>query len=74
MLAVRDGDIFSPKIEVSEPLKNECEHFLLSIKEDSAPLTSAEFGLNVIGVLKAIDQSLADDGAPIEVSYERTAP
>lgn len=73
MLAVRDGDIFSPKIEVSEPLKNECEHFLSSIREGSTPLTSGEFGLKVISVLKATDQSLANDGAPIEVSYERAA-
>lgn len=73
MLAIRDGDVHSPKLEVSEPLKNECEHFLASIADGTPAMTDGRFGLNVISVLAAIDRSLAEGGAPVEVSYDRVS-
>ena len=36
---LRDGDIFSPKVEVSEPLKNQCEQFRECVLRNPTPLT-----------------------------------
>lgn len=76
-LQIRDGDILSPKIEVSEPLKNQCRHFLDCIEYDKQPLTSGWAGLEVVRVLNAMDRSVARQGAQEKVgqygNYTRVA-
>jgi predicted dehydrogenase len=66
-LQIRDGDILSPKVEVSEPLKNQCRHFLDCIETDTPPLTSGWAGLDVVRVLNAMDRSVARQGEQVEV-------
>jgi predicted dehydrogenase len=66
-LQIRDGDIVSPRLEVSEPLKNQCRHFLECITSGVAPITSARDGVQVVRVLEAIDRSLSLKGAPVEL-------
>jgi predicted dehydrogenase len=63
----RDGDIISPKIEVSEPLKNQCSHFLQCVTQGSCPLTDGREGLEVVRVMEAVDRSIERKGAPVEV-------
>ncbi|HYP28648.1 MAG TPA: Gfo/Idh/MocA family oxidoreductase [Blastocatellia bacterium] len=67
-LLVRDGDIISPWIEPSEPLRNLSMHFLECVRGESRPFTDASNGLKVVKVLTAIDRSLAGRGAPVSVS------
>jgi predicted dehydrogenase len=64
---LRDGDIVSPRIEVSEPLKNQCSHFLECVAQRSRPLTGGLEGRDVVRVMEAIDRSLKRRGAPINV-------
>lgn len=71
-LLMRDGDIISPKIEASEPLKNECVHFLECVSCNRPPLTGAREGIDVVRVMEAIDRSLAARGTPVELE-SRTA-
>ncbi len=66
-LQVRDGDIISPKVETSEPLKNQCQHFLDCIEEAKRPFSNGQNGLEVVRVMVAIDQSLQKNGIPVEV-------
>jgi predicted dehydrogenase len=66
-LLVRDGDIISPKIEPSEPLKNQCAEFFEVIGSGKAPVASCRFGLGVIRTLAAIDRSMRCRGAAVEV-------
>ena len=63
----RDGDIISPKIEVSEPLKNQCSHFLECVTQGNCPLTDGREGLEVVRVMEAVDRSIERKGAPVEV-------
>lgn len=65
---MRDGDIVSPRIEVSEPLKNQCRHFLECVAGDGRPLTDGRDGLDVVRVMEAIDRSIERSGAPVEVA------
>jgi len=69
-LLMRDGDIISPRIEASEPLKNQCSHFLECVIQGSRPLTDGCEGLEVVRVMEAVDRSIACHGAPIEVAQE----
>lgn len=64
---MRDGDIISPRVEVSEPLKNQCSHFLECVTQGSCPLTDGWEGLEVVRVMEAIDRSLERQGTPVQV-------
>jgi len=66
-LLVRDGDIISPWVAPSEPLRNLATHFLDCIRAGKPPLTDGRNGLDVVRVLSAIDRSVAGNGAPVEV-------
>jgi predicted dehydrogenase len=66
-LLVRDGDIISPKIEPSEPLKNQCLDFVEAIATGRPPLAHARFGLGVVRTLVAIETSMRSRGAAVQV-------
>jgi predicted dehydrogenase len=72
-LLMRDGDIISPRIEVSEPLKNECRHFIQCLLDGSRPLTGAREGQEVVEVMEAIDRSIELQGAPVMVKERQYA-
>jgi predicted dehydrogenase len=66
-LQIRDGDIVSPRLEVSEPLKNQCRHFVECVTGGVTPITSGRDGERVVRVLEAVERSLKLRGAPVEV-------
>jgi predicted dehydrogenase len=61
------GDIYIPKIELSEPLRNECAHFVECIQEGRQPTTDGKNGLRVVRVLEAAQRSLEAGGVPQEI-------
>lgn len=65
---MHDGDIVSPQIEFSEPLKNQCLHFLTCVNQSTRPLTDGTAGLEVVQVMEAVDRSIAQNGAPVPVN------
>jgi predicted dehydrogenase len=66
-LLVRDGDIVSPKVEPSEPLKNQCADFIAAIGGGRPPLATGRFGTSVVRTLAAIEASMRSRGAAVEV-------
>jgi len=66
-LSIRIGDIYIPKITMSEPLKVECQHFLDCIEKGGRPLTDGRTGLEVLRVLEAAEQSLAEGSRSITI-------
>ncbi len=50
----RSGDMFSPRVPNTEPLRLECEHFLESIKTGTAPRSDGHSGLRVVRVLERL--------------------
>ncbi len=66
-LTVRQGDIYIPKVEMVEPLKVECKHFVDCIKDGKKPLTDGENGLKVLKVLAAAQESLEQNGRPVKI-------
>ncbi len=62
---MRDGDIISPHVAASEPLKNQCRHFVECVINDQQPQTDGRDGLAVVRVMAAIEQSIQLRGAPI---------
>jgi predicted dehydrogenase len=66
-LLMRDGDIISPKIEASEPLKNQCMDFVEAIANGRPPAAHGRFGLGVVRTLVAIEASMRSRGAAVAV-------
>jgi len=65
-LAIREGDIFVPRIPTVEPLAAELAHFVRVARggESPRPGAGAEDGVRVVRVLEAASRSLASRGAP----------
>ena len=73
---IRDGDIISPRIKPTEPLKNQCRHFLECVRLGQRPVSSGVEGREVVRVLEAVNRSIECKGQQIEVErndhYEYT--
>lgn len=67
-LTYRSGDIVSPHINNTEPLKLECLDFLAAIQTGKKPESDGKFGLKVVKVLEAAQESLKNKGAAISLN------
>jgi predicted dehydrogenase len=54
----RSGDIFSPRIPNTEPLRLECEHFVAAIRDGTPPRSDGHSGLRVVRVLEGLQKEL----------------
>ena len=66
-LSTNDGNIVIPNIKYPEPLKLEFEHFISCIKEEKAPKTNMESGLQVVQILEAVTRSIKLNGKKIAI-------
>jgi predicted dehydrogenase len=64
----RVGDMHAPHIENLEALAIEAEHFVDCISNGTEPITSGIKGLEVVKVLAASKISLAQNGAPVDIT------
>jgi len=67
----RYGDIQIPRIEESEPLRVECQHFVDCVRDGATPRTDGLDGLRVVSVLEAANLSLGENGRTVPL--DRTA-
>lgn len=65
---LHSGDILVPRIDMREPLREELDDFVRSIRTGSRPQADGENGLRVVAVLAAGQQSLAQGGLKVEVT------
>jgi len=64
---LHSGDILIPRLEMSEPLQDECAHFAACIRSGAQPLTDGYNGLRVLQVLTAGQRSLDRGGELVSV-------
>jgi len=67
---LHSGDIHAPTIPMTEPLANECAHFIECIEEHRKPVTDGANGLQVVRVLEAAQRSLESGGIPVNMATE----
>lgn len=65
--AYRYGDIWIPSVALSEPLRNQCTHFIECIESRLQPRTGGDNGVAVVRVLEAASRSLSEDGRFVDV-------
>lgn len=63
----RSGDVWVPKIDFKEPLREEIAHFVHCIQSGETPVSDGENGLRVVRVLEAAHRSLQDGGQVIDL-------
>ena len=55
--SLKKAEVEYLEVPQSEPLKNECQHFINIISENAVPLTDGDEGLRVLKVLSAASLS-----------------
>ena len=65
--STREGDISIPRVAMTEPLWEECSHFLACIEDGTAPLSGGPEGLAVVRALEAVDRSMAGNGREVAI-------
>lgn len=67
-LAIREGDIFVPRIANVEPLTAELRHFVAVARGRETPRADTTSGVGVVSVLAAATQSMAEGGRPVTLT------
>ncbi len=62
------GDVVIPHLQMQEPLRVQCSHFLECIREGKTPQTDGYNGLSVVNILEAAQKSLEQDGDGVAIS------
>jgi predicted dehydrogenase len=63
----RTGDMWAPKVDITEALQAEVEHFARCIEGEEQPITDGSAGLRVVNILEAATQSMREYGHPISL-------
>jgi predicted dehydrogenase len=64
---LHSGDILIPRIDMHEPLQEECVHFVHCVRTGESPLTDGANGLRVVTVLEAGQRSLDAGGEKVSL-------
>lgn len=67
LVGYRTGDMWAPKIDVTEALAIEARHFVDCVHGGAVPVTDGQAGLRVLRVLEAACQSMDQRGRLIEI-------
>jgi predicted dehydrogenase len=73
LIQYRAGDMWAPRLEMTEALQNEVTHFLHCIQTGEQPLSDGMAGWRVVKILEAACRSLASKGAVMELEPWRKA-
>ncbi len=65
----RYGDITTPRLELVEPMKAECQHFIDCIFRGETPQSDGVVGLKVVRLLEVADRSLQNGGIKERAEY-----
>lgn len=63
----RTGDMWAPRLDVSEALRVEADHFLDCVRTGSTPQSDGQAGLRIVRILEAAHESLDRHGTPVDI-------
>jgi predicted dehydrogenase len=63
----RTGDMWAPKLVMTEALRVECEHFVDCIANSRTPRTDGQLGLRVVELIEAASQSMHRQGETVNL-------
>ncbi len=66
----RTGDMWAPKLAVTEALRVESEHFLACIEGGAAPETNGQLGLRVVELIECATSSMRGKGETVYIQRQ----
>jgi predicted dehydrogenase len=69
-ISYRTGDMWAPRLDVTEALQLEAEHFARCITTAERSLSDGHAGLRVVEVLEAATRSLGERGRPVKIGWK----
>lgn len=67
LIDYRIGDMWSPRLDRTEALQTEVLHFIECIENSKCPVTDGQSGLQIVRLLEAATQSVAEQGRLVEL-------
>lgn len=67
LVQYRTGDMYAPKLDQTEALRTECQHFIDCIEKGSRPISDGEFGVQIVKMLAAAQASIEQQGKNIRL-------
>jgi predicted dehydrogenase len=67
------GSVVSPYVQLEEPLRLECLHFLECVKEHKRPITDGPNGVAVVRIIEAAQRSLKAGGLQVSIGDHAAA-
>jgi len=64
----RTGDMWAPKLDATEALRAEGEHFVDCIENGKAPMTDGYLGLRVVELIEAATRSMKERGRSVQIN------
>jgi predicted dehydrogenase len=68
LVGYRSGDMHAPRIDMTEALSIEIQHFADCIRNGTTPITDGHAGLRVVSVLEAATRSMKERGRSVRVT------
>ena len=72
-IGYRAGDMFAPRLDITEALGTELGEFVTCIEQGTKPIADGEAGLRVVRILEAATRSMAQGGTMVKLPTERVA-
>jgi predicted dehydrogenase len=73
LIGYRTGDMWAPKLDMTEALRAEGMHFIQCIQNSDRPITDGAAGLQVVKILEAATQSMKNQGRLVELNAVEVA-
>jgi len=68
----RTGDMWAPKLSMTEALRTAGEHFVDCIEHNKAPQTDSHLGIRVVELIEAASRSMRRKGETVYIRSEET--
>jgi predicted dehydrogenase len=72
LVGYRTGDMWAPKLSLTEALAIEARHVVDCLQSGAAPISDGRAGRRVVRVLEAGALSLANRGRPVELNWNKS--
>ena len=66
-IGYRSGDMWAPRVDTTEALRTEVDHFVNCIDSGCRPQSDGEAGLRVVRILEAATRSIGERGRAIDI-------
>lgn len=68
LVSYRSGDMWAPRLDTTEALQTEAQHFVQCIENSKQPETDGQAGLRLVRIVEAAEQSLRARGQLVEIN------